>query len=282
MLSHTLKTTHDIRHDIKRGIDLTIASALLIILFPVMACIALAVVLDSPGGAFYRQKRVGKNGRLFFCYKFRTMHTGCDDAQYKQYLVDLIASERNGSGAKLPYRKMAGDCRVTRIGKFLRRYYLDELPQLVNIIKGEMSLVGPRPHVPLEVAHYLPEQRRRLDVLPGVTGLWQVKGRADCTFNQLIALDLQYIDQWSLGMDLAILYETVAVLFQGGEAKWKSIQSLVQPVRLEVRMIPNTGGEAAEKDAHEKKEAAQTFFSPQPSDLARNTQPPARTASKAH
>jgi hypothetical protein len=136
------------------------------------------------------------------------------------YLQELIDSEQGGSDKALPYRKLNNDPRITRVGRFLRRYYLDELPQLWNILIGDMSLVGPRPHVQFEVDHYTPEQKRRLSAKPGATGLWQVIGKANCTFSELIALDLKYIDNWSLWLDLQLIFLTFVLLAHGGEEFW--------------------------------------------------------------
>jgi lipopolysaccharide/colanic/teichoic acid biosynthesis glycosyltransferase len=230
---------------IKRGLDLFVSISLLIFLSPLLILMAFAIVIDSPGGVFYRQQRVGKDGRPFYCYKFRSMKKDCGDANYKQYLQELIVSERNGSGKKMPYRKMGSDNRVTRVGRVIRRLYIDELPQLINILKGEMTLVGPRPHVQMEVDYYLPEQRRRLTKTPGVTGMWQVEGRANCTFNELIEMDLYYIDHQSLRLDMKILFETFSVLLHGGEASWKTISQKMQPLYMDGFAIPVTSGQGA-------------------------------------
>ena len=204
----------------KRFFDFTLAIVILLLLLPVLALIALAVKLESPGAAIFRHRRVGKDGQPFLLYKFRSMASGGDDSGYMRYLQELIASERNGSSQGLPYRKMDRDSRVTRVGKILRCYYLDELPQIFNILRGEMSWVGPRPHVQFEVDNYTDAQRRRLAVPPGLTGLWQVEGKADCTFNELIQLDLDYIDRWSFLFDLKLMLETFLVMLRGGEACW--------------------------------------------------------------
>jgi lipopolysaccharide/colanic/teichoic acid biosynthesis glycosyltransferase len=198
---------------LKWVMDLTVSSLGLIFLSPFIVMIAAAIKLDTPGSVFYRHQRIGKNSRPFILYKFRSMREGNSDSKYMQYLQELIESERSGDTQGLPYRKMGDDPRVTRVGRFLRRFYLDELPQLINIVKGEMSLVGPRPHVQFEVDNYTPEQKRRLSVKPGMTGLWQVIGKADCTFNELIALDLEYIDRWSIGLDLQLLFKTLLMIF---------------------------------------------------------------------
>jgi lipopolysaccharide/colanic/teichoic acid biosynthesis glycosyltransferase len=148
------------------------------------------------------------------------MISGGDDTSYMQYLKILIESEKDGGEEGLPYQKMSEDERVTKVGRFLRNYYLDEIPQVFNVIKGDMSLVGPRPHVQFEVENYTEEQFRRLSVKPGITGLWQVAGKADCTFSELIQLDLDYIDNWSLKLDVKILYNTLQLILQGGEKFW--------------------------------------------------------------
>ena len=242
---------------IKRIIDLFASLLFLIIFFPFLALIALLVRLDSPGPVFYQHHRIGKAGIPFSLVKFRTMAAGGDDSDYFRYLKALIESERNGNGNGsngngngngsngngngnngngskgngMPYRKMSSDGRITRVGGFLRKYYLDELPQMWNILKGEMSLVGPRPHVQFEVDHYTPEQCRRLIVRPGATGLWQVKGKADCTFSELIELDLEYIENWSLGLDIKIMLQTLLLMARGGEGFWARM----------VKRIPSQG-----------------------------------------
>jgi lipopolysaccharide/colanic/teichoic acid biosynthesis glycosyltransferase len=205
---------------LKRALDIIISAAGLLLLAPIMAIIALAIHIDSPGKVIFCHRRVGKDGRPFKLYKFRSMASGGDDTGYMRYLSELIESERNGSSQGLPYRKMDGDPRVTRVGRFLRNYYLDELPQLFNILIGDMSLVGPRPHVQFEVDNYTLIQRRRLTVQPGATGLWQVFGKGDCTFSELVLLDLAYIDHWSLSLDLKIISMTGKLMLRGGESCW--------------------------------------------------------------
>lgn len=209
---------------IKRIFDLLIATISLVFTLPLSIPIALAVRLDSPGPIFYKHHRIGKNGKPFYLYKFRTMVVGGDDTAYINYLHELIDSDKGGNHTGKPYRKMQDDQRVTRVGGFLRCYYLDELPQFINILKGEMSLVGPRPHVQLEVDSYTPEQRKRLSVKPGATGLWQVAGKADCCFSELIELDLEYIENWNVWLDIKIIFTTISILFRGGENFWTRSQ----------------------------------------------------------
>jgi lipopolysaccharide/colanic/teichoic acid biosynthesis glycosyltransferase len=202
---------------VKRFVDILISSISLVLLSPFIVIITILIKLDSPGPAIYRQIRIGKDGKPFYLYKFRSMSVGGDDKEYMAYLKELIESDKGGLKKGCPYRKMAGDPRITRMGGFLRRFYLDELPQFWNILKGEMSLVGPRPHVQFEVNYYTTEQRRRLTVRPGATGLWQVDGKLECSFNELIALDLDYIDHWSLQEDARIVLKTMTLLGQNGE-----------------------------------------------------------------
>lgn len=211
---------------IKRVFDLVVSSFCLIFSIPTFVGIAVAIKLDSRGPVFFRHRRIGKDGRPFDLYKFRTMTVDGDDSTYNQYLKDLIESEKDCAERGKPYRKMEQDNRITRVGRFLRGYYIDELPQFINIIKGDMSLVGPRPHVQLEVDCYTPEQRNRLSVQPGATGLWQVAGKADCTFNELISLDLEYIENWSIWLDMRILMTTVKIFFRGGEKYWVDSSSV--------------------------------------------------------
>ena len=217
---------------LKRVGDVALSAVWLIVLSPAIAIIALLVALDSPGPVIYRHRRIGRGGKPFAMYKFRSMVAGGDDTEYLHYLAELIESDRNGVKNGLPYRKMNGDPRVTRMGRLLRKYYLDELPQLWNVLKGEMSLAGPRPHVQFEVDHYRPHQRLRLSARPGCTGLWQVAGKADCTFDQLIDLDLEYIEGWSLLLDLQIILKTAMLMIPGGGSVWARTAKYVPGPRI--------------------------------------------------
>ncbi|WP_299285045.1 undecaprenyl-phosphate glucose phosphotransferase [Thermoflexus sp.] len=191
---------------IKRAMDLILATVLLILAAPLMALIALAIRLDSPGPVIFRQVRVGKDGRLFTMYKFRTMRVGAEQEQ------ERLRALNEASG---PLFKIRNDPRVTRVGRILRRLSLDELPQLVNVLKGEMSLVGPRPPVPSEVEAYKPWQRQRLSAIPGMTGLWQISGRSDLTFDEMCLLDIYYIENWSPLLDLEIMLRTIPRVIMG-------------------------------------------------------------------
>lgn len=194
---------------VKRMLDVTLACVGLILFAPVMAIVALLVKLDTPGPILYRSARVGRKGQLFRCYKFRTMVANAD--ALKKNLLHL--NERKG-----PFFKITNDPRVTPIGRFLRRYSLDELPQIWNVLKGDMSLVGPRPHTLDDYSQYDIDQLRRLEVKPGVTGLWQVTARRDPSFETTMRLDLAYIENWNLWLDMKVLCKTVPAVFQGDGA----------------------------------------------------------------
>lgn len=190
----------------KRALDVLCSSFGLILLLPVIFAVGLAVKLDSPGPIFYTSDRVGRKGRIFGCHKFRTM---IRDAEQKREQLEHL-NERDGI-----LFKISNDPRITRVGRFLRKYSLDELPQLWNVIKGDMSLVGPRPPIAAEVRQYELDHLKRLDVMPGITGLWQVEARTNSSFASYIALDMEYVDHWNLSLDLRILLKTAAVVFAG-------------------------------------------------------------------
>jgi exopolysaccharide biosynthesis polyprenyl glycosylphosphotransferase len=191
---------------VKRAIDILLSSLVLAVLFPIMAVIALAILCEGRGPVFYISQRIGKRGRVFPCFKFRTMVANAEEL--KQQVAAL--NERDGI-----LFKVANDPRVTRVGKLLRKHSLDELPQFFNVLRGEMSIIGPRPPIASEVEHYELEHLRRLEVLPGLTGLWQVQARQDSSFARYIALDTAYIENWSLWLDFKILIRTAGVVFRG-------------------------------------------------------------------
>jgi exopolysaccharide biosynthesis polyprenyl glycosylphosphotransferase len=195
---------------LKTAFDRITASVALLLLSPVLLGVALLVRKDSAGPAFFRQTRVGKDGKSFTMIKFRSMYT---DAEAR--LAELQQQNQNADGLLF---KMRDDPRVTRIGRVLRRYSLDELPQLVNVLNGSMSLVGPRPPLPREVANYGDAVRRRLLVKPGLTGLWQVSGRSDLSWEDSVRLDLRYVENWSLTMDLQVLWKTCRAVLGGSGA----------------------------------------------------------------
>jgi exopolysaccharide biosynthesis polyprenyl glycosylphosphotransferase len=189
----------------KRFMDITVSLFLILMLFPIFLMICVLIKGTSSGPVFFRQQRVGYNGRLFTLYKFRTM---VKDAERLQKRL-LHCNEMDG-----PVFKMRDDPRVTKVGAMLRRTSVDELPQLINVIKGDMSLVGPRPPVPPEVAQYTLCDRRRLSMKPGITGIWQVSGRNKIPFHQWMDMDREYIDHWSLWLDLKILFRTIPVVLK--------------------------------------------------------------------
>lgn len=209
-VSHVRGTVPGMQRFMKDMVDRACGAALLLLLSPVLLAIALAVRLTSDGEAFFRQPRVGLGGRTFTMYKFRSMHQGAEAGLAK--LRDL----NEVPGALL--FKMKADPRVTKVGAWLRRSSLDELPQLINVVRGHMSLVGPRPALPSEVATYPELTWRRLLVKPGMTGLWQISGRSDLPSEEGVQLDLRYVDNWSLGLDVSILMKTLQVVRQGSGA----------------------------------------------------------------
>jgi lipopolysaccharide/colanic/teichoic acid biosynthesis glycosyltransferase len=195
-----------------RALDLLLAVPLLVLLSPFMLLIALVVKLDSPGPAIFSQRRCGRSLRAFTLHKFRTMTVGAPNQVHRAYVEALIAGaqpEHTGPG---PRFKLIDDPRVTRIGHWLRRTSLDELPQLWNVLRGEMSLVGPRPALDYEVAKYQPAWLRRFAVKPGMTGIWQVSGRSNLTHEEMIELDLSYVARRSIGLNTSILLRTIPVV----------------------------------------------------------------------
>ncbi|MFJ5644834.1 sugar transferase [Streptomyces sp. NPDC093223] len=206
LLRVSLPTFTGGRRAIKEVVDRVGAALLLMLFAPLMGVVALFVLADSRGGAFYRQRRVGKDGREFTILKFRTMVTGAHTARAE------LADRNEGAGLLFKLRR---DPRVTRVGGVLRRYSIDELPQLFNVLTGAMSLVGPRPPLPEECAAYGPDIRRRLLVKPGLTGLWQISGRSDLPWEEAVRLDLRYVEDWSLALDTVILWKTMRAVLHG-------------------------------------------------------------------
>ncbi len=191
---------------VKRMIDIAISLVAVLVLIPLAAVVAVAIKLDSRGPVLFKQARVGRNGRLFTLYKFRSMHENAD--QIKQSLGHMNEAEG-------PVFKIKRDPRITKIGAFIRKFSLDELPQFMNVLSGEMSLVGPRPPLPQEVERYTDYQRGRLAVKPGLTCLWQVQGRSSVSFDRWVELDLEYIRRQSLWLDLTIMLKTIPAVLKG-------------------------------------------------------------------
>jgi lipopolysaccharide/colanic/teichoic acid biosynthesis glycosyltransferase len=196
----------------KRVLDTTIAAIALLLTGPILVLIAILIRVTSPGPVLFRQTRIGGAGRTFVMFKFRTMRNGCPDDLHRAYVKDLLngaATQQDG------LFKLHNDPRITSVGRVLRKLSLDELPQLFNVLRGEMSLVGPRPSLPWELRMFPSWAYRRLEVLPGVTGLWQVAGRNRLTMLQGLELDVQYVNQRSLWLDVRILAKTPIALLAG-------------------------------------------------------------------
>jgi len=194
----------------KRSLDLAASLLGLVLVSPILALVAIAVKLESRGPVLFRQERLGLGGRPFTLYKFRSMFSSAEQGRHRDHARDLIRGDAAAAdGGEKVWVPIAADPRVTRLGAFLRRSHLDELPQLINIVRGEMSLVGPRPPIPYEVEVYEPWHLRRLSVIPGLTGLWQATAWGRITFDEGVALDLEYVDRRSFGFDLRLIGRTL-------------------------------------------------------------------------
>ena len=208
---------------VKRVMDVTLALLAVIALAPVMLLVAMLIKLDSRGPVLFKQTRIGRGGQPFTFYKFRSMVHNADPEIHRQYVQSLIrngaASETEAAGCSPARFKLTRDPRITRVGALLRRTSLDELPQFFNVLKGDMSLVGPRPPIPYEVTEYTEWQCGRLAVTPGITGVWQVMGRSRVPFDQMVQTDLDYIAQQSFWLDCRILWQTIPAVLSGSGAK---------------------------------------------------------------
>ncbi len=198
----------------KRVFDVLVTLLAIAILSPILIAVALAVILSSRGPVIFTQRRVGQNGIPFQFYKFRTMYHRNDDTIHRAYSERLINGWASHGGGH-PAFKMTHDPRITPLGRFLRKSSLDELPQLFNVLKGDMSLVGPRPPIEYEVEYYQDWHKQRLQAKPGITGLWQVSGRSQVPFDEMVMLDIHYMEHWSFMLDLKILLRTVPVVLFG-------------------------------------------------------------------
>jgi len=196
----------------RRGLDLSLSLPLLVLLAPLLALIAAAVRLDSSGPAIYRQHRVGLRGREFEVHKFRSMRSGADTKRHRDYVNQLIGGADDVQPGEEGLYKLVVDDRITRVGRVLRRWSLDELPQLWNVVRGEMALVGPRPVIPYEVERYPDWYHGRFTVKPGLTGLWQVSGRNEKTYEEMVELDIEYARRRTVWLDLKILARTALVV----------------------------------------------------------------------
>ena len=202
----------------KRAIDIVFSLAVLIVGAPFLLAIAAIVKFSSPGPVLFRQVRLGRNGEPFCFYKFRSMHHDNDDEVHRRFCEEFINGQGHVEDEGQRVFKMVQDPRVTPIGRFLRRTSLDELPQFWNVLRGEMSLVGPRPPISYEIEHYQDWHKDRLRVRPGLTGLWQVSGRSQVGFDEMVMLDLHYISEWNLMLDLRIIARTIPVMVRGDGA----------------------------------------------------------------
>jgi lipopolysaccharide/colanic/teichoic acid biosynthesis glycosyltransferase len=199
---------------LKRVLDLTVSLVGLVFLFPLMVFIGLLIRLDSPGPALFAQTRIGRRGRPFGMLKYRTMKRTVSDPAHREFMRAFVRGEIHHMEGGRAVFKPFHSSEVTRLGSFLRRTSLDELPQLINVLRGEMSLVGPRPNVPWEVEAYKEWHKKRLDVLPGITGLAQVNGRSGIEFDTIAAYDIEYVDRRSFVLDLKILWDTALQAFR--------------------------------------------------------------------
>lgn len=209
---------HGWRRIVKRAFDVVSVACGLLLLSPFLGLIALIIKLDSKGPVIYRQPRIGERGQMFTMFKFRSMRADADPDVHKAYVAKLIrenTSLNDNLADSKSSLKMEDDPRITRFGKFIRKTSIDELPQLFNVLRGDMSLVGPRPPLPYEVDLYKDWHKRRLEVPPGITGLWQIKGRNVVSFDEMVRMDLEYIKKQSLWLDLKILLMTPLAVFQG-------------------------------------------------------------------
>jgi lipopolysaccharide/colanic/teichoic acid biosynthesis glycosyltransferase len=207
---------------LRRLADIVFATAIILLLAPVLIAIAIAVRLDSPGPAFFRQRRVGHGQREFTLFKFRSMRPDADPRGHREYVTALIGGNGNGgapTGGRENLYKLVVDDRITPVGRWIRKWSLDELPQLFNVVMGDMTLVGPRPAIPYEVAEYPTWYMERFSVKPGLTGLWQVSGRSERTYEEMVRLDIEYAERRSLLLDFSILAKTpwIVVSRKGAE-----------------------------------------------------------------
>ncbi len=201
----------------KQALDLMLTPLILVVFSPLMFLIKLAIKIASPGPVFYRQMRLGKEAKPFRFYKFRSMYVNTDDAQHRSYVKNLIKAgnpyEIDENGKAL--FKISDDKTVTTVGKWTRKYSVDELPQLFNVLRGEMSLVGPRPSLLCEYEDYSDWHRKRLDGIPGITGPWQVGAKDRVSFEEMVKLDIHYLKNWSLWRDINIILRTIPVMLKG-------------------------------------------------------------------
>lgn len=206
---------------VKRAAEIVLAFLLLLLFMPFFLLLAVLIQLDSPGSVLFRQTRVGKNGRPFTFYKFRSMYKDIDRNSHQAFMKAFVNghADKDADGSEPQDFKPIKFNQITNVGRFLRKTSLDEVPQLINIIKGDMSFIGPRPNLPAEVEEYKDWHMRRLDVLPGITGLAQINGRSEISFDQIVHYDLEYVEKESLMLDLQVLLRTVPTVLKGNGAR---------------------------------------------------------------
>ena len=192
----------------KKLFDFVFGLLFLTVFLPIILLAAFAIKLESRGPVFFRQSRIGKKKKEFICYKLRSMYLGVSDLAHREYIKKLMQDDLSADIERRSVYKLINDMRVTRVGRFIRRTSIDELPQLLNVVKGDMSLVGPRPAIEYELEFYTPDMLERFIVKPGITGLWQVGGRSGLTYRQMVEKDIAYVKNWSFFLDLKILLKT--------------------------------------------------------------------------
>lgn len=215
LISLTQKPLNAPEWDEKRVLDVLLSCMALILLAPLFVAVAIGIKLSSRGPVIFKQKRIGKNGRSFDFYKFRSMHMGNSDSRHKEYVHDFITKDDQCKSDDIKVYKITHDPRIFKFGKFIRKTSIDEFPQFFNVIKGDMALVGPRPCLDYEWGCYEEWHKNRLNILPGCTGLWQALGRSSVTFEEMVILDLYYISNMTLWLDLKIVLQTIPVIFLG-------------------------------------------------------------------
>lgn len=202
----------------KRSLDVIVSLVALVLLAPVFAGLWLAIKLDSPGPVIFRQWRVGKDEKIFLCFKFRTMFHNADENAHRLAIQRIFAGERLSNDANAAY-KLTADTRITRVGRWIRWMSLDELPQLINVLRGEMSIVGPRPAIPYELEHFQAWHRERHKVKPGITGLWQVRGRGRVGPDEMLRMDVEYARTWDIRTDLWLILLTIPAVLKARGAR---------------------------------------------------------------
>ncbi len=194
---------------VKRFFDIGTAVILLILTSPILVITAIAIKFDSRGPIIFKQIRIGKDQKEFIFYKFRSMYNGSNEAIHHDYIKNLLAEKSGEKHGGYTIYKLTNDPRITRVGWFLRKTSIDELPQLVNVLKGQMSMIGPRPAITYEIEYHDKEMLKRFSAKPGISGLWQVSGRSAFTYRQMVEMDIYYIEHWSLWLDIKIMFKTL-------------------------------------------------------------------------